>query len=597
MPTGNEHASGQAVRCFTRAFKNARYLQENAPELFAKDPSLEGFGTGIPLEILRVLHRIPADSPLLNRHKPLSDFLDKNRPPVPGVPSRDGLFSGTIYFAQITFQTPGGDFVISTSDMNQIVRYAQHAIVPISGYAAHYGPNTVTVSPTLLTLTVKVSGSSYTDADLQGWVNQMATSNHLSTNSCIFVVSPAGVSAKDVGGNAGYHGKANIPYVVAGVFAASLTLADNPDVYAMVVSHEIAEMIVDPAANNANPEVCDPCDLNCSNLTRCYFDASDIYLGSNQSSPPGGFAFAYYTCAVVKPAAATACPASSTNCEYGPFPYQTRVLEVATTFVNETDGTWLMADWDHDGVPDLVFIKTNNTPNGHVEVHIASGKSNYQTRVLEVATTFVNETDGTWLMADWDHDGVPDLVFIKTNNTPNGHVEVHIASGKSNYQTRVLEVATTFVNETDGTWLMADWDHDGVPDLVFIKTNNTPNGHVEVHIASGKSNYQTRVLEVATTFVNETDGTWLMADWDHDGVPDLVFIKTNNTPNGHVEVHIASGKSNYQTRVLEVATTFVNETDGTWLMADWDHDGVPDLVFIKTNNTPNGHVEVHIASG
>jgi hypothetical protein len=32
-------------------------------------------------------------------------------------------------------------------------------------------------------------------------------------------------------------------------------------------------------------------------------------------------------------------------------------------------------------------------------------------------------------------------------------------------------------------------------------------------------------------------------------------------------------------------------------MADWDGDGVPDLVFIKTNNTPNGHVEVHVASG
>jgi hypothetical protein len=277
--------------------------------------------------------------------------------------------------------------------------------------------------------------------------------------------------------------------------------------------------------------------------------------------------------------------------------FMKRVLEVATTFANENDGTWLIADWDRDGIPDLVFIKTGNTPNGHVEVHVASGKSNYQTRVLEVATTFANENDGTWLMADWSRDGIPDLIFIKTSNTPNGHVEVHVASGKSNYQTRVLEVATTFANENDGTWLMADWDRDGIPDLIFIKTSNTPNGHVEVHVASGKSNYQTRVLEVATTFANENDGTWLMADWDHDGIPDLVFIKTSNTPNGHVEVHIASGKSNYQTRVLEVATTFANENDGTWLMADWSRDGVPDLIFIKTSNTPNGHVEVHIASG
>jgi hypothetical protein len=99
----------------------------------------------------------------------------------------------------------------------------------------------------------------------------------------------------------------------------------------------------------------------------------------------------------------------------------------------------------------------------------------------------------------------------------------------------------------------------GIGTLTFVKTANTPNNHVEVHLASGASDYQTRTLETATTFVNETDGTWQL-------LPnlDLVFIKTANTPNGHVEVHIASRASDYQSRILETATTFVNETDGTW---------------------------------
>ena len=95
--------------------------------------------------------------------------------------------------------------------------------------------------------------------------------------------------------------------------------------------------------------------------------------------------------------------------------------------------------------------------------------------------------------------------------------------------------------------------------LAFIKTNNTPNGHVEVHLVSGTSGYQTRILETATTFVNESDGVWQLLPNQ-----DLVFIKTNNTPNGHVEVHIASRASGYQTRILETATTFANESDGVW---------------------------------
>ena len=159
-------SSAPAVRCYTRALKNARFLREAAPEIFAQDPGAEGFGTGVPLEILRGLHRIPHNSPVLNRHKAVAEVLRTSRPPVPGRASRDALFSGTIHFAQVTFQTSGGDLVVPTADMNQIVQYAQHAIVPVSEYAAQYGPNTVGISPTLLTKTVSLSGSSFTDGDL-----------------------------------------------------------------------------------------------------------------------------------------------------------------------------------------------------------------------------------------------------------------------------------------------------------------------------------------------------------------------------------------------------------------------------------------------
>jgi hypothetical protein len=310
-------ASAPLVRCYTRALKNARFLREAEPEIFARDPGAEGFGTGVPIEILRGLHRISPDSPVLNRHKGVAEVLRTRRPPVPGPAVRDALFSGTIHFAQVTFQISGGDLVVPTADMNQIVQYAQHAAIPIAEYAKQYGPNTLSISPTLLTKTVSLSSTSFTDSDLRGWVNDLASSNGFGGDHCIFVPVPPGVSAANVGENAGYHNKANIPYVVAGV-TTGLTLADRADVYAMVVSHEAAEMVVDPNVDANNPEVCDPCDVNCSNLTRCYFDASDNFLGSNQNSPPSGFAFTYYTCAVVKPDGAGACPAKAADCQYAP---------------------------------------------------------------------------------------------------------------------------------------------------------------------------------------------------------------------------------------------------------------------------------------
>ncbi|KAI2894091.1 hypothetical protein CBS63078_8931 [Aspergillus niger] len=146
-------------------------------------------------------------------------------------------------------------------------------------------------------------------------------------------------------------------------------------------------------------------------------------------------------------------------------------------------------------------------------------------------------------MADFDGDGILDLIYIKTRNTGTGRVEVHVTSGASNYQTRVQEVGTTFLPEDNGTWQMADFGGDGILDLIYIKTRNTGAGRVEVHVASGASTYQTRVQEVGSTFFPEDNGFWQMIDFDKDGVLDLAYIKTQNTGTGRIEVHVATGRN------------------------------------------------------
>ena len=246
------------------------------------------------------------------------------------------LFSGKIYFVQVTFATPAGDFAFSNADMQTILSYAQHAIVPISEAVQMYGTSSASISPTTLSYTANMSSTTFSNSDLQGWVNDIVTGNGLPTDAAVIVPCPQQVSANEVGGNSGYHSFANtpnVPYAVFGIDATGLTLQDQPDVYAMVVSHEIAELIVDPQANFSNPEVCDPCCENCENkpapsysggFFRAYFDAFNDYLGTNQSSPPGGFNFAYYVAVVVKPAGAanseTDCRATTGDCTYPPVP-------------------------------------------------------------------------------------------------------------------------------------------------------------------------------------------------------------------------------------------------------------------------------------
>jgi hypothetical protein len=75
--------AGRPIRCFTRALKNARYLQQQDPVRFDRDKSAEGFGTGVPMEILIGLHRLRAESPDLQAHPDLVEFLKTHAIPGP----------------------------------------------------------------------------------------------------------------------------------------------------------------------------------------------------------------------------------------------------------------------------------------------------------------------------------------------------------------------------------------------------------------------------------------------------------------------------------------------------------------------------------
>lgn len=247
-------------------------------------------------------------------------------------------------------------------------------------------------------------------------------------------------------------------------------------------------------------------------------------------------------------------------------------------------------------------------------VHCASASSGFKNYITidsaGTGTVFSPaETDGSWLLVP-SKSVLPDLVFIKTANAYSNKVEVHIANGAYNYTRFSLEVATVFDQEDKGTWKLYDWDGDGTLDLIYIKTRNPHSGFVEVHVADGRTNFKNYLLEKATTFAPEdTDGLWLMGNFtglankDRSAKGDLIFIKTYGTTNGKTEVHIASGATDYATRIQEVESLFSCEQNGIWSLVQYDtrarnRNPKLDLVYIKYQGTnEQNKVEVHIASG
>ena len=231
----------------------------------------------------------------------------------------DPLFNGTLYFVRITFNTPSGAISITNADIQTALNYSQSAIIPISAYALQYGSNSVNVSNNIIQYSVNLTSNTYNNSNLIGWVNDIASTNSLPTgSSCVVVLNPVGITNTDAdraGGIGGFHGKANLPFCFCNVYGQNFTVNDSQNTYAQVLSHEIAEMTVDPLANVVNPEVCDACAGNCGNLWLDFFDNNNQFIDGSQNLPPP-FSYNFFINSLVQPAfynPATECAIPGSN--------------------------------------------------------------------------------------------------------------------------------------------------------------------------------------------------------------------------------------------------------------------------------------------
>jgi hypothetical protein len=315
--------------CATRAMKNVRYLQRLAPHIMPAVEPPEGFGSIIPLPILAGLHRPEAHARLTLEERLAASLSGVTFPEIRSA-VLEPLFNGTLFFVRIHFTVQSEkNAVISVgaADVNTAMQYARLAVTPISQYASQYGPNSVTVSPHILSFSVTLPDNTYNDTKLQGIVNSIATT--LPGNACLVVLNPPGLVntfAPLSKGFGGYHSKANIPYIFVNVSSQSQTIADLPFNYAGILSHEIAEMVVDPQADNLNPEVCDLCGPNCAATFLDYFDSTGTYIFTSQTPPynlPPTSKYSFYLNGIVLPAfTSTPCnnPRPASSCSYAPVP-------------------------------------------------------------------------------------------------------------------------------------------------------------------------------------------------------------------------------------------------------------------------------------
>ena len=457
-------ARQQNLMSGTRALKNAKFLQSHLPNLFPAEEPVEGFGSLISSPILSRLHlskdftEIPAK---------FRESVRDLKMPIVQSSAQSPLFRGTLHVVRIIFQiNPTTAISVSAADVTTAIGFLNLATRSISAYASAYGDDSLSVSQTVLNFSVSLPTSRYNDQTLQGWVNTIANQKNLDANSsCLVVLNPNGVTNTDGDhskGILGYHGKANLPYCFDNVFGQNLTIDDAADSYAWQLSHEVAEMTVDPDANDANPEVCDPCGPNCPPDWRCFFDTSGDYIGTSSGFPPG-FNFAFFINAIVEPAFATQCPAPQAACSYRP-----PGAEVATPpgalilypgdqsagkfFMGTADGRLFENYWDETN---KVWAWTNHgTPPG-TKVATAPGALILYPGDQSAGKFFMGTADGRLFENYWDETN---KVWAWTNHGAPPGTKVATAPGALILYPGDQSAGKFFMGTADGRLFENYWD-------------------------------------------------------------------------------------------------------------------------------------------
>ena len=245
--------------------------------------------------------------------------------------------------------------------------------------------------------------------------------------------------------------------------------------------------------------------------------------------------------------------------------------------------------------PTLIAIN-KEAPSGKAELHLLSGNSEYKDFIYHKMSG-IHALNENWCaaVADADHDYRGDLVAVcRAGNS--GMTEIHVLSSASEYQSFIIQKETVLhATNQDWDFQVLDWDSDGYVDLVAINRIGG-SGRTEIHVVSGKTDFKTYSLHCATALQHSgAEWSFHFARYSDPVLYDLIAINRQGG-SGHTEIHVLSGRSSYQTFVLQVATG-LHVTDANWRfgIVDWDASGAFDLAAINTNGA-SGYTEVHVLS-
>lgn len=254
---------------------------------------------------------------------------------------------------------------------------------------------------------------------------------------------------------------------------------------------------------------------------------------------------------------------------------------------NYTIQTITSADWNHDGIPDLIVGAASSTPTYQYFVLLNDGHGNFTNApdtpipVPDPDPAYHNTSpfNGTTTVYDLAGTGGNEIIYTLGNYAN--------VIAKDPYLGYTVQMQLPLSSTSDGLVYagqvaFADLNGDGKTDLVVAQSGyyaDSPNFSVILSTPTGYATGQEIAGDYTTGLVDpEAIAVGHFSDTGHNDIAAVY--------GGEIQIYQNDGKGN----LTQLAPTMLNSayTARAATFADLNHDGIPDVVVIEQPNNPSG---------
>jgi len=226
-----------------------------------------------------------------------------------------------------------------------------------------------------------------------------------------------------------------------------------------------------------------------------------------------------------------------------------------------------IGDLNGDGIPDIA------TASG--SILFGDGKGAFPTR-----RDYVPSGSGSVMIADFDGDGIPDLIFGNGNATffsgsaLDRSATILFGAGEGQF----VGAPVSGVNSAQNyeAFAVADFNGDGIPDVVLGSALTNTTFQLTTFLGKGNGLFSAGATQSFSEF-DMTNG--VVADFNHDGKPDIAFLADTDLSEINVVIFFGHGDGSF---AAPLSIPVLDSSINFMAAPDLNGDGIPDLVLTGT---------------